>query len=585
MGLFHKILLSFSLLLTISFFNLSFSQQQILEEREPEAATGFTNKRLVKTDNYMVAAANPYAAWAGKNIIEKGGSAIDAAVAIQAMLTLVEPQSSGIGGGAFIMYWDNTAKKLYTFDGRETAPANIRSDVFFKNGQPMKWRDAVVGGKSVGVPGVLRALEHAHAKFGKLAWNQLFVDAINQSEKGFTVSPRLARLIELDIHPGVNEFYDTKQYFKPNGKPLKNGDVKQNPALADTLKLIAKNGADAFYTGPIAEKIATAVRIASINPGSLTVQDLKNYKVIERQAMCNPYRTVRVCGMAPPSSGGVTVYQILKLLERFDLSKYQYNSAEFVHLFSQASALAYADRNKYIADLSFMDMSPIPLITPSYLNQRAQKVGLDKKWEKAEAGQPYYASNVAYDDAYELDSTSHISIVDKQGNAISMTSSIEFMFGSGLMVEGFLLNNQLTDFSINPMKDNKPVLNRAQPNKRPRSAMSPTMIFDKDNNLELVVGSPGGSRIINYVAQTIVNVVDFQLDIQSAIDAPRITNRNDVTSLEKGTSIVELESNLTSLGHEVRVVDLNSGLHGVQIKNGKLYGGADPRREGVAAGN
>ncbi len=580
----------FSILIALFFFTYGVfvpSQawsQVVLEDREPEAATGVTKKKLAIADNYMVAAANPYAAWAGKNIIEKGGSALDAAIAVQAMLTLVEPQSSGIGGGAFIMYWDNNKKQLYTFDGRETAPASISSKVFLKNGQPMEWRDAVVGGKSVGVPGVLRAMEKAHQKFGKLPWKTLFKDTIEQSRKGFIVSERLARLLELDLHPGVDEFYDTQQYFKPKGKPLKEGEIKRNPALADTLATIANKGADAFYTGEIAEKISTAVRTAPINPGSLSVNDLARYTAIERKPMCNDYRQLKVCGMAPPSSGGVTVYQILKLLEKFDLSKLGAQSVEFVHLFSQASALAYADRNKYIADLSYLDMSPIPLITPNYIAHRAQQVSLEEDWKKAKAGMPFYANNLALDNALELDSTSHIAIVDKQGNALSMTASIEYMFGSGLMVEGFLLNNQLTDFSLNPIKDNKLVLNRAQPNKRPRSAMSPTMLFDKDNKLKLVVGSPGGSRIINYVAQTIINVVDFDMDIQSAIDAPRITNRNDVTSLEKGTNIVNLKSALEAKGHEVQVVDLNSGLHGVQFKEGKLLGGADPRREGVAVG-
>lgn len=558
--------------------------QVVLEDREPEAATGVNTKKLTTAKNYMVTAANPYAAWAGKNIIEKGGSALDAAVAVQAMLTLVEPQSSGIGGGAFIMYWDNTTKQLYTFDGRETAPASISSKVFLQDGEPMKWRDAVVGGKSVGVPGVLRAMEKAHQKFGKLSWKTLFHDSIEQSRKGFIVSPRLATLIELDLHPGVNEFYDTQQYFKPNGIPLKQGELKRNPALADTLSAIANKGADAFYTGPIAEKIAIAVRTSPINPGTLSANDLARYTVVERKPMCNAYRELKVCGMAPPSSGGVTVYQILKLLEKFDLSKFGSDSAEFVHLFSQASALAFADRNKYIADLSYLDMSPIPLITPNYISHRAEQISLEGKWQKAKPGMPFFANNLAEDNAYELDSTSHIAIVDKQGNAVSMTASIEFMFGSGLMVEGFLLNNQLTDFSLNPMIDNKLVLNRAQPNKRPRSAMSPTMLFNQDNELKLVVGSPGGSRIINYVAQTIINVVDFGMDIQSAIDAPKITNRNDVTSLEKGTNIVNLKNALEAKGHEVNIVDLNSGLHGVQIKDGKLLGGADPRREGVAVG-
>jgi gamma-glutamyltranspeptidase/glutathione hydrolase len=561
------------------------AQQVVLEDREPEAATGVINKQISSGEQFMVAAANPYAVNAGKRIIEAGGSAIDAAVAIQAMLTLVEPQSSGIGGGGFILYWDNTNKQLHTFDGREVAPKKIDANVFFKDGKPMSWRDAVVGGKSVGVPGVLKALEDAHQKFGTLPWQTLFADTIDLSTNGFVVSPRLARLVELDLHPGVNEFKETNEYFKPQGKPITAGQLKQNPKLANTLSLISRKGTDAFYKGEIAEKIASAVNGASINPGTLSASDLGDYEVVQRKPMCNPYRAYKICSMAPPSSGGVTMYQILKLLEAYKLSELEPSSPQFVHLFAQASALAYADRADYIADLDFMGIDAAPLVDANYLTKRASLIGLDKLYKKAEAGMPYEKIAYGTDNAYELDSTSHISIVDKQGNAVSMTASIEFMFGSGIMVEGFLLNNQLTDFAINPMKDGKLVLNRIEPGKRPRSAMSPTMVFDNENELSLVVGSPGGSRIINYVAQTIVNVLDFDLNIQEAIDAPRITNRNDRTSLEKGTPIVSIKEALETLGHEVRVVDLNSGLHGIQIKDGRLYGAADPRREGIAEGN
>jgi gamma-glutamyltranspeptidase/glutathione hydrolase len=577
-------IVTFSTLIFILSFHSVAQQTVVLEDREPEAATGINEKSFDDAEEFMVAAANPYAAWAGKNIIEKGGSAIDAAVAVQAMLTLVEPQSSGIGGGAFIMYWDNTEKKLYTFDGRETAPKSANPYIFLESGEPMSWRDAVVGGKSVGVPGVLKALDVAHKKFGQLEWKDLFEDTIKQSRDGFIVSPRLARLLELDLHPGLNKFPASANYFKPEGKPLEDGALKRNPLLATTLQKIALGGVEAFYQGSIADNIAKAVRTVTVNPGGMQAKDINEYQAVQRQAMCNNYHDSRICGMAPPSSGGVTVYQIIKTLERFNLSQYQPDSPEFVHLFSQASALAFADRAHYVADLDFLDLSAVPLVSPSYLRERSKLIGLDKPFEKAEEGMPFLSAQYGEDDAYELTSTSHISIVDKQGNAVSMTSSIEFMFGSGIMVEGFLLNNQLTDFAINPTRDNKLVLNRAQGGKRPRSSMSPTMVFDKDNNLKLVIGSPGGSRIINYVAQTIINVLDFDMDVQSAISFPRITNRNDVTSLEKGTPIASIQSALEKKGHTVRVVDLNSGLHGIQITEGKLVGGADPRREGVAVG-
>lgn len=558
--------------------------KQVREDGEPEAATGFADNGVAVSEAFMVSSANPYATWAGKRMIEQGGSAIDAAIAVQAMLTLVEPQSSGIGGGAFLLYWDNQKKRLYTYDGRETAPAAADINMFAKDGKTMSWRDAVVGGNSVGVPGVLRALEMAHKAHGSLEWKALFTDAIEQSTNGFEVSPRMARLLSLNIHPGLKTFVEPKSYFTVDGEFLKAGFVRDNKELAKTLTLIANEGADAFYSGEMAQRIVDTVKFAPINPGKLAIKDLEAYTPVKRGPMCGFYRSYKVCGMAPPSSGGVTVMQILKGLERFDLSKYGPDSAEFVHLFSQASALAYADREHYIADLDYLGISAVPLVNPRYMTERAALISLQNPWQKATAGKPYAELTVAKDNAMELSNTSHLSIVDKQGNAISMTTSVEFMFGSGLMVGGFMLNNQLTDFSLDPQRDGKPVLNRVQPKKRPRSAMSPTMVFDKDGNLKLIVGSPGGSRIISYVAQTIVNVLDFDMDVQSAIAFPRITNRNDYTALEKGTSIANLENALIKKGHDVQVRDLNSGIHAVMLKDGKLFGGADPRREGVAAG-
>jgi gamma-glutamyltranspeptidase/glutathione hydrolase len=571
----------FSLLVSLVLIcSASFAQQR--EDREPEAATGVNQKAAVLGKEYMVVAANPYASWAGKQIIEKGGSAIDAAVAIQAMLSLVEPQSSGIGGGAFILYWDNQEKKLHTYDGRETAPASANAYTFIQEGKPMKWRDAVVGGLSVGVPGVLRALEMAHSEFGTLEWEMLFEDTINTSREGFIVSERLERLVNLDIHPGLNNFVDTQNYFKPNGVAIKEGQLLQNGLYAKALLGIAKEGADYFYKGPLAEKIAKATRLAPINPGNMQVSDLKNYQAKKRTPICGFYRDYKICGMAPPSSGGINVFQILKSLERFDFSEFKFGSPEFAHLFAQSSALAFADRSVYIADSDFTRLAPVALINPSYIKQRSSLIGVDKPFEKVKEGKPYLTANLAKDNAYELPSTSHISIVDRQGNAVSMTTSVEFMFGSGVMVEGFLLNNQLTDFSLSPSVNGSPVLNRVEPNKRPRSSMSPTMVFDNDNNLKLVLGSPGGSRIINYVAQTMIGVLDYGLDVQQAINFPRITNRNDYTALEKGTSIEKIKPALEALGHKVQIRDLNSGIHAIQVGEKSLIGGADPRREGIA---
>lgn len=560
------------------------SATQAVERFEPEAATGFENKKARIAKDYMVVAANPYASWAGKNIIEKGGSAIDAAVAVQAMLTLVEPQSSGIGGGAFILYWDNKTKTLHTFDGRETAPAAVTPYWFFKGKNQMNWLEAVVGGKSVGVPGALKALETAQQEFGKLKWEDLFDDAINTSAEGFRVSARLAHLVSLNKHPGLKEFPSSATYFYPAGAPLKEGTVKKNKALADTLRHIASDGTDYFYKGPVAEKIVKAVNGASINPGQITTADIAGYEALKKKPVCGDYREHKICGMAPPSSGGINVFQIMKLLEGQDIASLKPDSAEFAHLFAQASALSFADREMYIADSDFTDLPFAALINAPYLKRRAETIGINEKWHKAKAGKPYTDAKVHLGMNLEQPNTSHFSIVDKEGNAVSITTSIEFMFGSGLMVDGFLLNNQLTDFSFNPDINGWPVVNRVEPGKRPRSAMSPTMVFDDKGDLELVIGSPGGSRIIDYVAQTLFGILDFNLDVQQAINLPRMTNRNDYTALEAGTSAEALKPALEALGHDVKVMDLNSGLHGVQVKNGKLIGGADPRREGVAVG-
>lgn len=564
--------------------SLSSQGNQKREDREPEAATGFQQKSAFKSNEFMVVAANPYASWAGKNVLVKGGSAIDAAIAVQAMLTLVEPQSSGIGGGGFILYWDNKAKKLHTFDGRETAPSKARIDLFLEDGKPVKWIDAVVGGKSVGVPGILKALDMAHKEFGTLEWSELFADSITMSKNGFTVSNRLASLLERRIHPGLNQFRTSSVYFYPGGKPLEAGAVKKNAALARTLTTIAENGADSFYKGKIADNIARAAQFSIINPGLLTAQDIEDYKAVKRSPVCGSYRTYQICGMAPPSSGGINVLQILRTLEPYNISQYPIDSVPAVHLFTQASRLAYADREMYIADSDFSHLPYSALLSKRYLADRARKISPDKDMGRTLAGKPFPMTSFSKGKTHEQPNTSHFSIVDKEGNAVSMTTSIEFAFGSGVMVDGFLLNNQLTDFSFNPYRYNDAVLNRVEANKRPRSAMSPTMVFDDEGQLTLVLGSPGGSRIISYVAQTIMGVLDWGLDIQQAINLPKVTNRNDYTALEKGTAIESLKPMLEKMGHNVQIRDLNSGLHGIQLTDGVLIGGADPRREGVAVG-
>ena len=552
-----------------------------LEDREPEAATGLTQKRSVSGQEFMIAAANPYASEAGFNILKKGGSAVDAAIAVQLVLTLVEPQSSGIGGGAFFLHWHKSKQHLTTFDGRETAPKAATAEMFLdKQGKAMPWIKAVVGGQSVGVPGVLKALKKAHDKFGKLPWQDLFIDAIKLANHGFIVSPRLEKLLTMEFNPGVSQLSESKSYFFPEGTVIKAGSLLKNKKLAKVYQSLAKEGIDAFYRGWIAKKIVAAVQQSDIAPGKLTLDDLANYQAKQSPAICGQYHQFNVCGMGPPSSGGVAVIQTLGQLESFNLSQFTPNDPQAVHLFTQSSRLAFADRNKYIADDDFVNVPIKGLLDKRYLASRAQLISKNRDMGKAVAGQPSGSLIQADDLAYEMPSTSHIAIVDGDGNAISMTTSIEMAFGSAVMVEGFLLNNQLTDFSLRPNSNGVPIANRIEPLKRPRSSMAPTMVFNQDNSLKLVVGSPGGSRIINYVTQTIIGVIDWQLDPQTAINLPKVTNRNKVTTLEKETSITDLKPLLEAMGHKISIRNLNSGLHAIEVTKDGLLGGADPRREG-----
>ncbi|MFU2508880.1 gamma-glutamyltransferase [Pseudoalteromonas sp. ASV78] len=551
------------------------------EVREPEAATGHQYKQQVTGKQFMIAAANPYAAQAGQTILAQGGSAVDAAIATQLVLTLVEPQSSGIGGGTFMLYYNKQHNKLTSFDGRETAPSHADETLFLdENGNAAPWIEAVVGGRSVGVPGILHAFATAHKQYGKLAWAELFKPAIALAEQGFEVSPRLHALLAKQINPGVTKLPVIRDYFFPDGKPLAVGTIKKNQPLADLYKRIADVGIDAFYKGENAQQMVSAVKNSVVAPGTLALTDLANYQSKQRDAVCTPYHAYKVCSMAPPSSGGVAVLQILALLEDKNMAQFQPNSAQALHYFSQASRLAFADRNVYMGDPDFADIPTTELLDKRYVAQRAKLIS--ERDQKAEAGQPRPLLSYAQDDAYELPSTTHVSIVDREGNAVSMTSSIEMAFGSTVMVNGYILNNQLTDFALSPRKNGKLLANRVEAGKRPRSSMSPVMVFNNDGSLRLVVGSPGGSRIINYVAQVVIGVLDWQLTAQQAIDLPRITNRNSYTSLEKGTAIEAITADLKKRGHTVKVVDLNSGLHAVEVTNSTLVGAADPRREGIA---
>ncbi|MCA1767377.1 MAG: gamma-glutamyltransferase family protein, partial [Idiomarina sp.] len=408
--------------------------------------------------------------------------------------------------------------------------------------------------------------------------------AIELSKQGFEVSPRLAKLVEMEINPGVKKMPIASHYFFPDGEPLQAGTLLKNSEYAQSLSLIAEQGADALYTGELAEEIVSAVQNSPIEPGVLSLKDLSQYQAKLREPVCNSYREYQVCGMGPPSSGGITTLQTLGVLENFDLSELNPNSEQFVHLFSQASRLAYADRNQWIADPDFVGIPVEAMLNKAYLSSRANEIS-DNDMGKAKPGiqlQPEYEQDIAY----ELPNTSHVSIVDAEGNVLSMTTSIEMGFGSTVMVGGFLLNNQLTDFSLAPGDGKEKFANRVEPGKRPRSSMAPAIVLDESGDQVLhAVGSPGGSRIINYVTQTLIGILDWELNVQEAINLGHVTNRNDYTSLEKGREISELKAKLEKRGHEVKVIDLNSGLHGVSINpDGTLIGGADPRREGVAKG-
>lgn len=551
----------------------------------PEAQSERIEREAVLTQKYMAVSANPIASEAGREILRRGGTAVDAAIAVQMVLGLVEPQSSGIGGGAFLVYYDAKTKEIRTYDGRETAPAAAKPDRFLgQDGKPLQFYDAVVGGKSVGVPGVVRMLELAHKKYGKLPWSQLFQPAIRVAEQGFPLSPRLHTLLSKE--PFLPRVEPARSYFyQLDGKPKSVGTTLVNKPYAEVLRQIAKRGTDAFYKGEIARDIVDTVRKASV-PGDLTTADLADYQAKERKPVCGVYRLYKVCSMGPPSSGGLTVLQILGILERFNLPTLKPNSIEAIHLFAEAGRLAYADRGLYMADADFVPIPMEELIEPEYLQRRAALIDPKRAMGEAKPGKlsSQQAQNWGQDDSRELPSTSHFAIVDRYGNAVSMTTSIEDAFGSRLMVRGFLLNNQLTDFSFSPTVEGNLVANRVEPGKRPRSSMAPTMVFDRNGKLVMVVGSAGGSRIINYVAKALVGVLDWKLDSQQAVSLPNFGNRNSSTELETGTTIAQLKPDLEAMGHAVQVVEQTSGSHAIVLTQDGIVGGVDPRREGKALG-
>ncbi len=553
-----------------------------------QAALASKNEGIPTTaDDWMVAAANPLAVEAGADVLRAGGTAADAMVAVQAMLGLVEPQSSGLGGGAFLVWYDAATGEMTTLDGRETAPLAVTPTVFQdENGERLGFFDAVVGGLSVGTPGTPKLMEDAHRRWGQSNWAELLAPAITTAEDGFIVSPRMASSIANDSER-LQRFATTADYFSPGGTALAAGDTLKNPDYADTLRQIAERGTDAFYTGPIAEDIVATVRNAEGNPGLLSTIDLALYDVVERAPVCVAYLTYEVCGMGPPSSGALTVGQILGIINNLDVS--DPSSADTWRLIGDASRLAFADRGRYMADSDYVPMPTQGLVDPTYLEERAGLIAGDRTdgfgaLENVAPGNPTWDHTQLWGDdvSIEFPSTSHISIVDSYGNALSMTTTIENGFGSRLFVRGFLLNNELTDFSFSTHNDGYPIANRIEPGKRPRSSMSPTIVTE-DGAPVLVIGSPGGSRIIGYVAKTIIAHLEWGMDVQQAVAMPHLVNRFGTYDIEEGTDITSLEAPLTDLGYEVNIRGLNSGLHAISIGEG-LQGGADPRREGIALG-
>ena len=535
----------------------------------------------------MVAAANPLAAAAGLEMLKAHGSAVDAAIAVQLVLNLVEPESSGIGGGAFMLVYDSRAKKTTSFDGREVAPQSATPGMFLdENGQPRAHFDPIPGGLSVGIPGVIGMLELAHDKYGKLPWARLFEPAIRIAENGFPIGPKLARTIagaaRMKNMPDI-----ARMFFHADGTPMKEGELLKNPELAETFRLLARGGAKAFYTGPVAQAIVDAVQHApSKNKGGMTLADLAGFKARELEPVCGDYRVWHLCSMGPPSSGGVAIVQILSMLQRFPSSDLKPNSLSETHLFTQASRLAYADRAKYLGDASVVAVPMAGLLDKGYIASRAALIDPAKDMGTAQAGNPpEHHADYAPQISPVRHGTSHMTIVDQDGEVIAMTTSVETAFGAEIAAKGFILNNTLTDFSFQPVRDGQPVANAPAPGKRPLSAMSPTIVFDQAGNFVLGIGSPGGPSIIEYVTQSLVAILDGGLAPQEAISLPRHLNTNTGTTLETSPWANQIAPQLTAMGHTVRTAGgEGSGMHVIQKVPGGYLGGADPRRDGVVVG-
>ena len=565
----------------------------------PESESGYEEKPGWSAESFAVAAANPLATDAGYQVLKAGGNAIDAAIAVQMVLNLVEPQSSGIGGGAFLMTYDGGEVRAY--DGRETAPQAVNSELFLQDGEPLEFNQAVLSGLSVGVPGTLRMLEKAHAEQGELAWAELFTPAITLAEEGFAVSNRLHTSLANDEFLRQDRLA-SQFYYDAQGEPIAVGEMLKNPALAEVLRRVAAQGSAAFYEGDVAADIVERVQNHPERPGALAVEDLSGYEALNREPLCTPWQQWEVCGFPPPSSGHLTVMQILGMLDQQPLLEAPLDngasSSGWLHQFLEASRLAFADRGRYIADPDFVEAPGgdwSSMLAPDYLEKRSELIDEMSMGENAEPGNPgELAVSWASQPEQPEYGTSHISIVDDEGNAVAMTTTIEQAFGSRILSDGgtglaggFLLNNELTDFSFVPEVDGEPVANRVEPGKRPRSSMSPTLVFDQESG-ELVasLGSPGGAAIIHYTARSLVALRDWGLSAQEALNLPHAITLGGDVYVEEGRFPEATMDALRERGHTVSERELTSGLQAImRLNDGSLFGGADPRREGVVMGD
>ena len=570
-----------------------------MPEIAPEVASGYTEKPGWATERFAVAAANPLATDAGYQVLSAGGSAVDAAVAVQMVLTLVEPQSSGIGGGAFLMHFDGD--QVAAFDGREIAPSAVDGSLFLDDsGEPLAFMDAAASGLSVGVPGTVRMLELAHAEYGQLPWAQLFAPAIALAEQGFPVSHRLATSLAEEQHLRDDPLGGA--FYYPDGEPVAAGHALENPALAAILREIAEHGSAALHEGAIAEDLVARVQGHHTRPGALSLDDLAGYEAKQREPLCGDWQAYTLCGFPPPSSGQLTIMQILGILEHLPPLEAPLEdglpSEAWLHRFLDASRLAFADRGLYIADPDFVEAPGgdwAMLFDPDYLASRAELIGEQSIGSgNAEPGNPVaMATAWAVQPEQPEYGTSHISIIDEQGNAVAMTTTIEAAFGARILADGgtglaggYLLNNELTDFSFAPNDaEGTAIANRVEPGKRPRSSMSPTLVFDRDSG-ELVasLGSPGGAAIIHYTAKALVAMLDWGLDAQEALNLPHAITLGGPAFLEEGRFPAATLEALDALGHEVSERELVSGLQALQVTEEGFFGGADPRREGVVMG-